>query len=414
MKKWIFCVLFAVAFLPVNQAQTVDSTRYWMKIKATDKFQRSVLANMGLAIDIAKEDYVIALGNVEEMKRVEKLGWLETSFSMPESMDFPSEDANFHNYEEITAVIRDLASNNPDIVELTSIGKTLENRDIWAVRLSTELPTANQKPGIVFMGGHHAREHLSTEIPMMLAQYLVKEFKAGNERIVSLLRSREIHIIPVVNPDGKTHDIATGRYKMWRKNRRANGNGTYGVDLNRNYSYQWGTTGTSDNPSSDVYRGTAPFSEPETQAIKNFIDTHTNLTILLTFHTFSELILYPWGHKYDSIAEERDLRVHEVMAQTMSKWNNYTPQQSSDLYTASGDTTDWAYATHKIISFTFEMDPKDMWSGGGFYPGQGVIEPVFRKNLEPALYLMSYADNPYRVLETSPQRLDGQSSYLFQ
>lgn len=398
MKKWILCSVLALALLPLNQAQTVDTTRYWMKIKAADKFERSVITNMGIAIDYVGDDYVIANGNVEDLHALEKAGRIEVSFALTEAMDFPSADAAYHNYEEITSALQILARDNADIMELTSIGKSLEGRDIWSVRISTDLPTSHQKPGIIFMGGHHAREHLSVEIPFMLINYMVKEFKAGNEKIVSLVRSREINIIPVVNPDGKSFDIATGKYQMWRKNRRQNSNGTYGVDLNRNYSYHWGDSGSSSSPSSDIYRGTEPFSEPETTAVKNFIEARDNISILLSFHTYSQLILYPFGYGYDPIPDSKDRQVHEKMAQTMAKWNGYTPQQSSDLYTASGDTTDWAYGTQKIISFTFEMDPKDSWGGGGFYPGAGVIEPVFKKNLEPALYLMSYADNPYRVL----------------
>ena len=100
------------------------------------------------------------------------------------------------------------------------------------------------------------------------------------------------------------------------------------------------------------------------------------------------------------------------MAQTMSKWNGYTPQKSSDLYIASGDTTDWSYGEHRIISFTFELDPKSMWSGG-FYPGQAKIPVIFKKNINPALYLINLADNPYRVLESKSRRLGFQTE-IFQ
>jgi carboxypeptidase T len=144
--------------------------------------------------------------------------------------------------------------------------------------------------------------------------------------------------------------------------------------------------------------GPSAFSEPETQAIKAFIDTHTNITVLLSFHTFSELILYPWGGKVEPIAKENDHKVFETMAKKMATWNGYTPEQASALYVASGDTTDWAYGVHGIFAFTFELDPKDMWSGGGFYPGAGVIDDVVKKNTEPVLYMLELADNPYRVL----------------
>jgi carboxypeptidase T len=213
------------------------------------------------------------------------------------------------------------------------------------------------------------------------------------------METREIHVIPMLNPDGHTYDIEGGYYKLWRKNRSRNSNGTFGVDLNRNYGYKWGTDGSSNNPSSETYRGPRAFSEPETSAIKRYLEHNRNISIVLSFHTFSELILYPWGHTRDPIATPRDQQLYEVMAQTMSKWNQYKAMSSSDLYIASGDLTDWSYGELGMISFTFELDPKNTgFGGGGFYPGAGAIEPTFKKNIEPCLYLLDYADDPYRAL----------------
>ena len=187
-------------------------------------------------------------------------------------------------------------------------------------------------------------------------------------------------------------------YKWWRKNRQGKGAGSvYGVDLNRNYGYKWGGEGAGDSQDSETYRGETAFSEPETQAVKTFIEAHPNITTLLTYHTFSELILYPWGHQYDSIEDQKALRVHEVMAQTMGRMTGYKPQQSSDLYITSGDTTDWSFGEHGIISFTFELYPASLWEGG-FYPPASVIQDVVNNNIPSALYLIDYADNPYRVL----------------
>jgi carboxypeptidase T len=179
-----------------------------------------------------------------------------------------------------------------------------------------------------------------------------------------------------------------------------NGDGTYGVDLNRNYGYKWGTGGSSSNTGSETFKGPAPFSEPETRSVRDYVTAHSNISTLLSFHTYSQLILYPWGHSYASIGNARDKEVHEKMANQMAKWNGYTPQQSSELYIASGDTTDWSYGELKIISFTFELDPS-RWGGGGFYPGAGHIEPTVAKNTEPVLYLLEYADNPYRAIEAA-------------
>lgn len=404
MKKttmWMAAVAISViSFLPLQNAQSVDTTQYWMKVRAEDKFQRSLVANTGASIEATREDYVIAVGSLEEKNAVEKLGLLEVSFPMTDAMDFPAKDAAFHNYAEMTEKLRTLTAQHADISQMNSIGKSVEGRDIWAIRISGDLANADTLPAAIFMGGHHAREHLSIELPLYYVQYLLTEYAGGNPRIQKLVNSRDLHFIPMVNPDGAEFDISTGSYKSWRKNRKQNSNGTYGVDLNRNYGYGWGGGGASTSPNSDTYRGPAAFSEPETQAIKRYVESHENITSLLSFHTFSQLILYPWGHQYEGISNTRDKQVHEVMARKMAEWNGYQPQQSSGLYIASGDTTDWSYGEHKIISFTFELDPANTgWGSGGFYPGAQIIPEVQRKNLEPVLYMIEYADNPYRVLD---------------
>jgi carboxypeptidase T len=302
---------------------------------------------------------------------------------------------------------------------MSSLAKTNENRDIWALRITKDISIANQKPAAIYLGGHHAREHVSVEVPLKWAQYLISEYRKGNSRIINLVDSRDIHIIPAVNPDGLEYDASGTKYKLWRKNRSQNSDGTYGVDINRNYGYMWGGGGASVKTTDENYRGPSAFSEIETQAVKNYIDHHTNITALISVHTFSKLILYPWGYSNDPLPIMNDRLVHEKMAQQMATWNGYKPEQSSDLYIASGDTVDWAYGVHKIISFTFELDPDSsaigigglddifnskcagMYSPAckGFYPGQAVIDPTFTKNIEPFLYLLEYSDNPYRVLQ---------------
>ncbi|MEK6628947.1 MAG: M14 family metallopeptidase [Bdellovibrionota bacterium] len=396
-------ILTLLTLSSVKYANSKNSQYYWMKIAATDKFQRSVIASTGAAIEIVKDDFVIAYGNDIELAKIKKLGWLQASSNLAEEMsakDFPTKDSPYHNYAELTEALNKLTQDNPDISRMSSIAKTQEGRDIWAIRITSDFNTASTKPAVIFMGGHHAREHLSVEMPLMLAQYLVNQYRAGNQKVVGLINSRDIHIIPVVNPDGMEYDIKDGSYKMWRKNRTRNANGTFGVDLNRNYGYQWGTGGSSADPNSDTFKGTQPFSEVESIAIKSYVETHKNITILLSVHSFSKLILYPWGHKFNPIETGNDLKVHSTMAKKMAEWNGYKPQQSSELYIASGDTTDWSYGALKIISFTFELDPANTgFGGGGFYPGAGVIQPVFQKNIEPFLYLIDYSDNPYRVLD---------------
>lgn len=311
---------------------------------------------------------------------------------------FPPGDEAYHDYDETVSELRSIAALRPDFVKMFSIGKTLEGRDIWALQFNHGFD--GKKPGAVFIGTHHAREHLSTEIPLRLARHLVEN--ADTPEIKALLAERDVTIIPMLNGDGVEYDIAPGRsrprgYEMWRKNRRKNADGSRGVDLNRNYAVGFGGSGSSGNPSSETYRGPGAFSEPETQAIKAFIESKTNVKVLLSYHTFSELILYPWGHQYDPVPSETDRKIFETMARKMAQWTGYTPQQASDLYIASGDTTDWAYKERGIYAFTFELTPKSQ-SEGGFYPGPRVIRPTFEKNLQSALYMIGLADDPGKVL----------------
>ena len=200
----------------------------------------------------------------------------------------------------------------------------------------------------------------------------------------------------MVNPDGAMYDIKGRRYKMWRKNMRKERNELFGVDLNRNYGFGWGGGGSSSSRNSDIYRGPKAFSEPETLAIKNFVEENPHIKIVLTYHTYSELILYPWGHKNEGVGG-KDQQVFETLANKMASWTGYTPQRSSDLYIASGDTCDWAYGALKRFCFTFELTPKSYWQGG-FYPGAKVIDRVSKVNIKPALYLIKNSQNPYGVL----------------
>lgn len=390
MQKF-FCAFFFVFSLPLS----LQANMYWLELKAANVAERTALANQGYDIVSVESDRVIALVDEAKLQEAHASGLLLARYKESLSpFDFPSKDQNFHNYKELSDKLEKLAKDNPSLVALSSLGKSVEGRELWSVRISN-LPEG--APAAVFMGGHHAREHVSVEVPLRLAEYLVNEYNKQNPRIVSLLNTFEVHIIPAVNPDGKEFDVATGSYKHWRKNRSRNGSSSYGVDLNRNYGYGWGGAGASSSSYDDTYRGPSAFSEPETQAIKKFLEAHDNVTTLLSYHTFSKLVLWPWGHVEGEISNKDDLTVFKRAGEKMAKWMGYKPMKSGDLYLASGDTCDWAYGERGIFAFTFELDPESYFQGG-FYPGQGVIDSVFQKNLEPALYLIELSDNPYKIL----------------
>lgn len=397
----ILSIVFTLSFF----SSTVQASLKWLAIEAPSKERRTELANLGVSMERVVDDTVYVVVEEAMLNKIKKAGFkikskLDTSeFSR---LNFPDEDSDYHDYNELIEALSNLIEKHPDLVRVMSIGKTVENRSIWAIRINSDNIAKEEisgKPGVIFMGGHHSREHLSVEVPLRLAQHLADNY-GKDEVITHLLNTREVFIIPAVNPDGLEYDISKSQYLFWRKNRSNLGadSACMGVDLNRNYSYKWGTVGSSSNPCSETYHGSKSFSEPESSAIKNFLEKHINIKILISFHTFSELILYPWGHTYNELENKKDLDTHIAMAQTMARWNGYAPMQSSSLYAVSGDTTDWSYGVLGMISFTFELSPKNSFAGGGFYPGDEIIEPTFNDNLRPALYLIDLADDPYRAV----------------
>ena len=130
-----------------------------------------------------------------------------------------------------------------------------------------------------------------------------------------------------------------------------------------------------------------------------YLSARPNLKVLLSFHTFSELILYPWGHTYDPIADGRARQVYETMARTMAGWNGYTPEQSSDLYITDGTINDWLWGVHRIFTYTFEMFPRS--SSPGFYPDDALITQETTRNREAVLILLEFSDCPYRIINVA-------------
>jgi carboxypeptidase T len=410
--------LFLLTGLCATQTHAIPypEKSHYIEVEAKDKVTRSLVTRLGYSIDEVLSDKIFFIGHPSDVEKLAKLNLKAKAHPLQERwFDFETQTLNsrYTTYEEVVQQLQDLEKNYSGLATLLSLGKSLENRDVPLLRISSRSlgQAANEELPVVFYTGcHHAREHLSVEVPLMFARHLLEQY-GRNPEITRLLDTRELYISPIVNPDGHVYDYRNGlRGNMWRKNRRRNNDGSFGVDLNRNYGFQWGTGGSSNSPRSDVYMGTAPFSEPESQNVKHFIERQPRMTTLISFHTFSELILYPWGHTFDKIGQKEglaeDLPIFEKMARDMSRWNGYTPQQSSDLYIASGDTTDWAYGVHGIYAFTFELSPKSMWQGG-FYPSPSVIQPTFEANIKPMLYMMEFADNPKRVLtERMPNFLE--------
>ncbi len=408
MRKILVIVFLLCSLEGYSDLNNDVSLHAMVELVAKDSYERSKIAEI-IHVDYVWGDRVFSAVSLRDYNKLIKSDSItiinaEIIYN-PNSSDavynpytsrieFPAGEEKFHTYDEMYSEFNELAQKNPNLVTIFSIGKSYEGKDIWALKITEHDPINNliAKPASVFMGTHHAREHISTEVPILFAKELVKSFDI-DEDIKKLLKETEIYIIPMVNPDGAMHDIVNRRYKYWRKNRRDNKDGSFGVDLNRNYKYGFGTGGSSSDPYSDIYMGEYAFSEPETSSIRDFFLSHENISVALSFHTYSELILYPWGGRYSSVGGD-DEAVFVKMANDMSLMNNYTPMQSSELYIASGDTCDWVYGERGVFCFTFELSPATRFEGG-FYPGAKAIDRIYENNLKPILYLAKSAKDPY-------------------
>ena len=242
----------------------------------------------------------------------------------------------------------------PAIASKRVIGKSYEGRDIVAVKISDNVGTDEAEPEVLYQANHHAREHLTVEMALYLLNQYTSTY-ASDTRVRNVVNSREIWIIPTVNPDGAEYDVATGSYRSWRKNRQPNSGSSYvGTDLNRNYGYKWGCCGgSSGSTSSETYRGPSAFSAPETRAIRDFVNSRVvggvqQIKAAMDFHTYSELVLWPFGHTTANTTTGMNADQNNTFAtlgRQLAATNGYTPEQSSDLYITDGDSLDWLWGT---------------------------------------------------------------------
>jgi len=327
--------------------------------------------------------------------------------------DFPPQDSRYHSYPEMVADIQAVEAAHPDIVHVFSIGKSYQGRDIWAAKISDNVATDENEPEILFDALHHAREHLTVEQALYLLHMLADGY-GHDSRLTALVNTREIWIIFAVNPDGFVYDLTCTHsthppYCAWRKNRQPNaGTTAIGTDLNRNYSYGWGCCrGSSGIASSITYRGSRPFSAPETVAVRNFVLSRViggiqQIKAHITFHTNGELILWPYGYTRTAVPADMTYADHAAfvaMGKGMAARNGYTAEQSSALYITDGDQIDWLYGTQRIFSFTWELYPTEtptVW--GDHYPADENIAPQTARNREALIYFLTVGACPHGTI----------------
>jgi len=299
--------------------------------------------------------------------------------------------AAYHNFTEITTYTRDLAAAFPNLATFVpSIGKSVENRDIPAIIINSGASTVNRYFHII--GGQHAREWVAPATTLYVAEQLIRLYSTDSS-VKAILDRIAFYIVPVANPDGYVYTWANSGNRLWRKNRRANSGGSFGVDLNRNWDDgHWAGGGSSSSPTSDTYHGTAAFSEPEAKALGAWISAQpVKFTAALDFHSYSQLILRPAGWTNTPTANETVLSaVGTGIRSAILAVNNiaYTSQRSYQLYQTTGTSTDyWYYKSNIVYSYCIEL--RDTGNYGFQLPANQIL-PTGRENFAGLKYWANY------------------------
>jgi hypothetical protein len=309
----------------------------------------------------------------------------------------PSGRKSYRSLADYEHDLHQLAADNAGLVKLIALpNKTLEGRVVYGVEITDGVQAKDAKPVFLLLGVHHAREWPSGEHSMEFADDLVKTWRAGDARTHDLLGRARVIVVPVVNPDGynvsfESAKLADGRqlqssgsrgdgvdytliqqgpqgaYK--RKNCRmvdgqdtpsgscvAPGSRYLGVDDNRNYGALWGGAGASSFPGDDIYRGAAPFSEPETQNIRTLI-SHRQVTMMVTQHTFAGLVLRAPGVKEHGVTADEPVMAD--IGSRMAAANGSTSEPGYQLYDTTGTTEDWSYGATGGFGYTFELPVRE-------------------------------------------------------
>ncbi|PNF39401.1 Carboxypeptidase B [Cryptotermes secundus] len=341
---------------------------------------KEFLDNSGLTFNVVIDNLQAAIDTENPTMTLEEMEELEGRKG--HRMTWQS----YHRLADIHGYLDYLAQTYPQLVSLQTIGSSVEGRPLKVLKISSGSPG---RPAIWIDGGIHAREWIS---PASVT-YIINELTENQEAHGEHVKSVDWYILPVLNPDGYEYSHRVDR--LWRKNRQVSGH-CAGTDLNRNFGYKWGGAGSSKEPCKEIYAGSRPFSEPESAAVSNFIQSHAgSMKAYVSFHSYGQYILHPWGYVRGYPPDHADLsRVGHKIANAMYQAGgaSYTVGgAAATLYPASGGSDDWAKGAAGIkYSYTIEL--RDRGFFGFILPVQYIL-PTAREALAAVKTLASEITN---------------------
>lgn len=407
MRGCIILIVVAFSVLSINNTAQADEFHQLIEVTISSHEDLQRLVNLGLDIwEVKDGKATVYLWSAEELTQLETRGIsfrilqpdresVYQSLNLP--LALPGDAGLFHTYNELLTAIDDLETNHSDIAASVTIGTTYEGRDIAGLKISDNVTdNESSEPIIVILGCQHAREWISVEASIGIAEYLVGQYTTDTT-IQHIVDSSEIYLFPMINPDGHSYCVTTDR--LWRKNRKPNEDGiTVGVDINRNFSYKWETGGSGTTPGSGMYRGPYCFSEQETLSLKNFVEAHPRIICVINYHSWGQNILYAWAYTYSDAPNRAFLDgLSAPMESAIEAVNGsgYVRGQWADIlaYTGGGTTADWCNAEIGVPCFTIELPPDT--NPPGFVPPESAIAPAVAENIPGALTLAEWAINEW-------------------
>lgn len=305
----------------------------------------------------------------------------------------------FFTYNEMKQILDSMALLYPNLISVKQALSPLsiEGRELWMVKISDNPNVDEAEPEVLYNSLHHAREAASLSQLIFYMWYLLENY-ATNPDIQATLNSTEMYFVPCVNPDGYVYNQTTNPNGggMWRKNRRINSGSTFGVDLNRNYGHTWGydNIGSSPTSSSDTYRGTGAFSEPETQAMRDFCNARQFVSAL-NAHTYGNLLIYPWGYLPSIYTPDSATFVNWSVLLTEDSRFLYGTGDQTVNYVTNGDSDDWMYGEQTTKPKILSMTPEAGSSNDGFWPVSSrildICKTTFTQNYNLARIAGSFA-----------------------
>ncbi len=279
--------------------------------------------------------------------------------------------ADYKTYAQISSYVDELVATRPDLASRVTLGQSLESRAIFGLKLTSPVGGPN-KPGVYFEAMQHAREWITGPSVMYAADKLVREYDTDPE-LRRILDTFEVYIIPISNPDGYVYTWTNNR--MWRKNRRPNSGGSFGVDNNRNWGTGWGGEGSSGAQNNETYRGTAAFSEPETQVLRDFLLSKPNMVFGMDVHCFSQLVLSAWGYTATlppdaGVFAEIDVGLVQAFGEPFGTQFVGGPTYTT-IYPAAGVASDWMYEGASVIGYGCEL--RDTGEFGFVLPPEQIV-----------------------------------------